>query len=212
VAGIRGGMVTLVDRLLADLDRFGVPVRLGVTVDEVAPDRVRANGELLLGEVLIAAPGVAADRAPGRRITLVTLVVDQPELKEAPRGTGVLVELGAPRIGARALTHLTAKWPWLAERAGGLQALRLSYDGGPEQAGVGVARAVADAGTLLGMKLDHPLDADLVTWERAVPRTHAVDGMHYVGEAGSGTGLAAVIGQAEHEAERLLGNLPEDEG
>jgi len=45
-----------------------------------------------------------------------------------------------------------------------------------------------------------------------VPRTHAVDGMHYVGEAGSGTGLAAVIGQAEHEAERLLGDLPEDEG
>jgi len=51
-----------------------------------------------------------------------------------------------------------------------------------------------------------------VTWERAVPRTHAVDGMHYVGEAVSGTGLAAVIAQAESEAERLLGEAPEDEG
>ena len=212
VAGIRGGVVVIVDRLLADLERFGVPVRLGVTIDEVAPDRVRANGDLLRGDVLIAAPGVAAEHTPGRRITVVTLVVDQPELAVAPRGTGVLVELGAPNVGARALTHLTAKWPWLAERAGGLQALRLSYDGGVEDGAGDIARAAADASTLLGMPLAKPLDADAVTWERAVPRTHAVDGMHYVGEAGSGTGVAAVIGQAEHEAERLLGDLPEDEG
>lgn len=216
VAGIRGGMVTIIDRLLADLDRFGAPVRLGATIDEVAPDRVRVDGELLHGDVLVAAPGVAADRTPGRMITLVTLVVDQPELDAAPRGTGVLVELGAPGVRARALTHLTVKWPWLAERAGGLQALRLSYDGsaggGDEHGAVDVTRAVADASTLLGVSVREPLDADLVTWERAVPRTHAVDGMHYVGEAGSGTGLAAVIGQAESEAERLLGEPPEDEG
>ena len=208
VAGLRGGVVVLVDRLLADLERFGVPVRLGVSVDEVTPDSVRADGETLHGEVLVAAPGVAADRAPGRTISLVTLVVDQPELAAAPRGTGVLVELGAPGVHARALTHLTAKWPWLAERAGALQVLRLSYDGGVAE----VAPAVADAGTLLGIPLKDPIDADVLTWERAVPRTHAVDGMHYVGEAGSGTGLAAVIAQAESEAERLLGNAQEDEG
>ncbi len=208
VAGIRGGVVVLIDRLLADLKRFGVPLRLGVTVDEVAPGHVRIGDERLRGEVLIAAPGVAADRAPGRRISLVTLVLDQPDLAVAPRGSGVLVEFGAPGVGARALTHLTAKWPWLAERAGGLHALRLSYDGGTAD----VARAVADAGTLLGIPLKQPVDADVVTWERAVPRTHSVDGMHYVGEAGSGTGLAAVIAQAESEAERLLGSGPEDEG
>lgn len=219
VAGIRGGVAVLVDRLLADLERFGVAVRLGVTVDEVASDHVRVDGEVLHGDVLVAAPGVAAARTPGRRITVVTLVVDQPELTSAPRGTGVLVELGAPGVRARALTHLTVKWPWLAERAGGLQAIRLSYDGGaeggvdtPDDHGVDVAQAVADASTLLGLPLRDPLDADVVTWERAVPRTHAVDGMHYVGEAVSGTGLAAVIGQAESEAERLLGESPEDEG
>ncbi|MEO6114842.1 MAG: FAD-dependent oxidoreductase [Pseudolysinimonas sp.] len=208
VAGIRGGVVVLVDRLLADLTRFGVPVRLGAHIDGVTPDRVLVDGEVLLGTVLVAAPGVAADAAPGRQISLVTLVVDQPELAAAPRGTGVLVEFGAPGVSARALTHLTAKWPWLAESAGGLQALRLSYDGGTAD----VARAVADAGTLLGIPVKAPIDADIVTWERAVPRTHAVDGMRYVGEAGSGTGLAAVIAQAESEAERLLGGDPEDEG
>jgi len=212
VAGIRGGIVVLIDRLLADLERFGVPVRLGVTIDEVAPDGVRADGERLHGEVLVAAPGVAAERSPGRSITLVTLVVDQPELAIGPRGTGVLVELGAPGVVARALTHLTVKWPWLAERAGGLQALRLSYDSTTGDERADISRAVADAGTLLGIPLNDPVDTDAVTWERAVPRKHAVDGMHYVGEAGSGTGLAAVIGQAESEAERLLGIRPEGEG
>jgi oxygen-dependent protoporphyrinogen oxidase len=227
VAGIRGGVVTLVDRLLADLERFGVPVRLGVAIDEVAADRVRVGDEVLHGDVLIAAPDVGGERAPGRRISLVTLVVDQPDLAAGPRGTGVLVELGAPDVRARALTHLTVKWPWLAERSGGLQALRLSYDGGPDGGraggpaagasgsggdGVTVAQAVADAGALLGIPLRTPLDADVVTWERAVPQTHAVDGMHYVGEAVSGTGLAAVIAGAESEAERLLGDDPEDEG
>jgi oxygen-dependent protoporphyrinogen oxidase len=212
VAGIRGGVVVLIDRLLADLDRFGVTVRLGVTIDELAPDRVRIGDEQLRGEVLVAAPGVAAERSQGRRITLVTVVVDQPELDAAPRGTGVLVELGARGVGARALTHLTAKWPWLAERAGGLHALRLSYDGSTGDGPADVARAVADAGALLGIPIDHPVDADVVTWERAAPREHAVDGMHYVGEAGSGTGLAAVIAQAESEAERLLGDGSEDQG
>lgn len=212
VAGIRGGIVTIVDRLLADLERFGVPVRLEAAVEQVTPAGVRIGGETVHGEVLIAAPGVAAARTPGRRITLVTLVVDQPELASAPRGTGVLVELGAPGVQARALTHLTAKWSWLAERANGLHALRLSYDSSTGSDAADIARAVSDAGTLLGVPLREPVGADVVTWERAVPRTHAVDGMHYVGEAGSGTGLAAVIGQAESEAERLLGDLPEDEG
>jgi oxygen-dependent protoporphyrinogen oxidase len=208
VAGIRGGMVRLVDRLLADLERFGVPVRLGVVVDEVASDHVRVGGETLRGQVVIAAPGVAADRTQGPRITVVTLVVDQPELAAAPRGAGVLVDPRAADVGARSLSQLTATWPWLAERAAGLQVLRLLYDGDTGD----VARAVTDAATLLRIPLKHPLDADVVTWERAVPRTHAVDGMHYVGEAGSGTGLAVVIAQAESEAERLLGSDPEGEG
>lgn len=208
VSGIRGGMVRLVDSLLADLERFGVPVRLGVTVNEVAPDHVQFGKEVLHGQVLVAAPGVAADRAQGARVTLVTLVVDQPELSAAPRGAGVIVEPAAPHVGARSLSQLTATWPWIDDRAAGLTVLRLSYDGDTAH----VAGAVADAGTLLGMTVKAPLDADVVTWEQAVPRTHAVDGMHYVGEASSGIGLAAVIAQAESEAERLLGTDPEDEG
>jgi oxygen-dependent protoporphyrinogen oxidase len=201
VAGIRGGVFRIVDALLADLERFGVPVRLGVTVDGVTADALRVSGESISGRVVVAAPGVAAERAPGRTITVVTLIVDQPDLDAAPRGTGMLVAAAAPGVSARALTHLTVKWPWLAERTGGLHALRLSYDGEPSNT---VQQATLDAATLLGMPLGRVVDAASVTWERAVPRTHAVDGMHYVGEAGAGTGLAAVIAQAEAEADQVL--------
>lgn len=203
VAGIRGGIARLIDELMADLQRFGVDVRLGARASDIAPDGLALNGGRLSGRVLMAAPDPdATDRESGRRITLVTLVVEQPELDAGPRGTGVLVAEGAPGVDARALTHLTVKWPWLAERAGGLHALRLSYDGAePDGA---IARATADAAVLLGVPLARAVDAASVTWERAAPRAHAVDGMHYVGEAGAGTGLAAVIGQAEAEADVML--------
>ena len=212
VSGIRGGIVRLVDELVADLQRFGVEVRLNSAVSEVTPDGITVGGEHVTGEVLMAAAGVGepVSSASARRITLITLVVEQPELDAAPRGTGVLVAEGAPGVAARAMTHLTVKWPWLAERTGGMHALRLSYDA--DSAGsdgsAALERAPADAAALLGMPIGRVVDAASVTWERAAPRTHAVDGMHYVGEAGAGTGLAAVIGQAEAEAEALLGEEP----
>jgi oxygen-dependent protoporphyrinogen oxidase len=105
----------------------------------------------------------------------------------------VLVAAGAP-VTARALTHVSAKWGWVADAAGGREVLRLSYDGDPEDV---VALATRDAAALLAAKLPEADDAAVVTWERAAPRTHAVDGMHYVGEAVSGTGIAAVVAHAD---------------
>jgi oxygen-dependent protoporphyrinogen oxidase len=209
VAGIRGGIVRLVDELEADLERFGVEVRLNSPVSELTSAGLTVGRDRLAGQVLVAASGVGVEADPGRQLTLVTLVVDQTELDSAPRGTGVLVAEGAPGVEARALTHLTVKWPWLAERAGGLHALRLSYDGAPQDVALWAAR---DAATLLGMPIGRVVDTASVTWERAAPRRHSVDGIRYVGEAGAGTGLAAVIGQAEAEADELLRSRAEDEG
>ena len=209
VAGIRGGIVRLVDELEADLERFGVEVRLNSPVSELTSAGLTVGRDRLAGQVLVAAPGGGVEADPGRRLTLVTLVVDQTELDAAPRGTGVLVAEGAPGVEARALTHLTVKWPWLAERAGGLHALRLSYDGAPQDAAL---RAPRDAAALLGMPIGRVVDTATVTWERAAPRRHSVDGIRYVGEARAGTGLAAVIGQAEAEADELLRGSAEHEG
>jgi protoporphyrinogen/coproporphyrinogen III oxidase len=197
VGGIRGGMARLVDELAADLELFGADVRLGVPLDlrDVAPGR--AGG--VDGRVTVATAPPAED---DRRVTVVLLAVEQPALDAAPRGTGLLVAADAPGVRARALTHLTAKWEWMRERARGLHLLRLSYDGHDVPDAAETARR--DASTLLGVPLETVVDTVVVPWTRAAPRTHAVDGMHRIGEAESGTGLAAVIGAAEREAGRLL--------
>jgi oxygen-dependent protoporphyrinogen oxidase len=195
VGGIRGGMARLAEELTADLEHFGVDVRLGVRVADPAPDR--AGG--VRGRVTLAA---AAPSPADRQVALVTLALDRPELDRAPRGTGLLVAAGAPGVRARALTHLTAKWEWLRERAHGIHLLRLSYDGRPTDDLR--ATAARDAATLLGADLGRVLDSVVIGWTRAAPATHAVDGMRRIGEAESGTGLASVIARAEREAERLL--------
>jgi protoporphyrinogen/coproporphyrinogen III oxidase len=197
VGGIRGGMARLVDELTADLELFGVDIRRGVPLDLDAVSPERAAG--IDGRVTLATAPPADD---DRLVTVVLLAVDQPALDAAPRGTGLLVAADAPGVAARALTHLTAKWEWMRERAGGLHLLRLSYDGHdlPDPA----ATARRDAATLLGVPLETAVDTVVVPWRRAAPRTHAVDGMRRIGEAETGTGLAAVIGAAEREAGRLL--------
>ncbi|GMA95087.1 hypothetical protein GCM10025881_19110 [Pseudolysinimonas kribbensis] len=98
----------------------------------------------------------------------------------------------------------------MGEQAAGRHVLRLSYDGHgiPDLADV----ARRDAATLLGVTLDAPLDVAIVPWVRAAPATHAVDGMRRIGEAESGTGLAAVVAAAEREAGRLLDERAEEDG
>ena len=187
--------------LAAELDRFGAGVRLREPVAEADAEGVTTEaGERLEGTVVIAA-ALGEDR-PRTRVRLATIVLDAPELAEAPRGTGVLVAPEAPGIAARALTHLSAKWPWLAERTP-LQLLRLSYDADVE---VTAALAHRDAQALLGRSLPAPIEVAVVEWERAGRRAgdeHADDGMFRTGESESGTGLAAVIAHAEAVARQI---------
>ena len=155
----------------------------------------------------------------GAGVSLVTLVVDKPELDDAPRGTGMLVAPGAANVGAKAITHASAKWGWLGEEAGpGTHVLRLSYGRVSEatsrisDAADGELRhtAVLDAGRLLGVDLQ---DTDVLGWDvvryvGALPfattghRDRAeefrrdlapLDGIDVVGAWLSGTGLAAVV-------------------
>lgn len=191
VAGIRGGVHRLVTELVADLAVFGVDVRLG--------ERVTDLGSLDGTPVL----ATALQPAAGRPIVLITLVVDQPELDAAPRGTGLLVADGATGIRARALTHATAKWEWLAERSGGLHVLRLSYDAGQDAGLEEIARA--DAAALLGVALPHSsvVDSARVEWVRPAA-SPGPEGVSIVGETVAGSGLVGIVAQANAEAERLL--------
>ncbi|MGO2110759.1 MAG: hypothetical protein ACTH31_04025, partial [Pseudoclavibacter sp.] len=110
------------------------PVANGIVVDGLGPDD-EADPR-----------GVADSRGASERdadsrdadppinpAEVVALLVAAPELDAFPRGTGVLVGDPPGEVRAKALTHVTAKWAWLAERVpAGTHVLRLSY--GPERA------------------------------------------------------------------------------
>lgn len=185
VAGLRGGMFRLVDALADACRRSGVDIQTGVRVDELPP-----------GGVLAAAtPGVHV----GQAITVVTLVMRTPVLDGAPRGTGVLVARGGD-VGARALTHLTAKWEWIADAFDGAHAVRLSYDGVPADP---VSQALRDASTIFGATLPDPIDSTVRTWHRPAPEPRD-DGHPRTGEPVAGSGLAAVVAHAEATAAAIL--------
>jgi len=208
VAGLTGGMNTLVSALVSELRSRGVTLLAGTRADAVTREgngwRVRAvsgadareydagllvvalDGPAAVGLLESALPDLAALRpAPGPLVSLVSLVVDKPELDSRPRGTGILVAPQASGIQAKALTHATAKWDWLAEEAGpGTHVLRLSYgrahDGeaaasADDPAALGDAAlfdaALRDASTLLGVPLSREdvLDWDVVRWAGALP-------------------------------------------
>jgi len=211
-AGISGGLYRLVEELVADLERFGADIRLNTVVSDVTEGSVRAGGEILRGTVVVAAPGLVGETsAVSTPLLLATLVIDATELDTAPRGTGVLVARGTPGIQARSLGHRTAKWPWLAERAGGNHVVRLSYDESLQE--VGGEKALAeiarrDAMALLGIDLPSSavLDFAAVQWART-ERTRATpeptSAITLIGESAAGTGVTATISHALTEVSSL---------
>jgi len=163
----------------------------------------------------------------GADIWLVTLLLDAPALDAAPRGSGMLVAPGtAPGdVRAKALTHATAKWPWLARRVRdavgpGVHVVRLSYgrlgEPTPEPT---TQEAARDASALLGVDLTgHVRDSLHQRWDGALPpptpayRTavrqfedvvRAEPGLDVTGGWIAGTGLAAIVAHAGRTAERL---------
>ncbi|GGA68453.1 hypothetical protein GCM10011490_18640 [Pseudoclavibacter endophyticus] len=105
-----------------DVDGLGVPTG----------DRVGTADQATAGAPI--GDGGAESLRAGEPITpaeVVAVAVEAPELDAFPRGTGVLVGDPPGEVSAKALTHVTAKWDWLAERVpAGMHVLRLSYGSG----------------------------------------------------------------------------------
>ena len=252
VAGLEGGMHTLVDALVADLRRRGVNLVAGMAVTAVnrTPDawRVDTSGAPFTGDLLVmAVDGPAAvglleaavpaingkQPAAGPDVKLVTLVLDQPDLDRRPRGTGILVAPQTPGIEAKALTHATGKWDWLAAAAGaGRHVLRLSYGrvdgasaqpGGPDSDDELFAAALRDASALLGVPITAGdiRDWDVVRWRGSLPfaavghraraatirqACTAAGGLAVVGGWVAGNGLAAVVADTREQIGQLTGS------
>jgi oxygen-dependent protoporphyrinogen oxidase len=242
VSGIDGGIFRLAETLEAKLRALGVTLRTGTRVATLEAGRIVLDGgEVIEADRVVLAcrppagtvaepveapsPGQTDPRADGTGILLATLVVHAPQLDAAPRGTGLLVAAGAEGIRAKALTHSTAKWPWLAARVGpGTHVLRLSYAAGAATAGPELApeelreQARTDAERLLGVPIPATdiLGFARVEWSRPARAATGADvvgdggipdGVTVIGEAVAGTGLAAVIAQARLESGNLLTDL-----
>jgi oxygen-dependent protoporphyrinogen oxidase len=231
--GIVGGVGRLVEALADAIRGLGVDVRLGtpalgvhpapfgglITVttlrEDIKAERVvlAAEGAVALDLLADAAPELAAmPRPAGADTRAVLLRIDDRRLDAAPRGTGVLRAADRLGIRATAITHLTAKWPWLGERAGGGHHLvRLAYRGA---GAVPDATALADAGALLGLDGLHVAARSDAVWTDTAPslapETLAVRaalgtttlpaGLVVSGSWVAGTGLASVVASAERAA------------
>nr|WP_274636306.1 protoporphyrinogen oxidase [Microbacterium bovistercoris] len=248
--GLRGGMHTLIEALADDVLARGGGILTGTTADALARAddgtwviHLAGDSTMTADVVVVATPDASALRlltsiAPAladldwpapTRVELATLVLDAPELDAAPRGTGLLVAEDAhDRVAAKALTHATAKWAWLAEAAGaGRHVVRLSYGragaGNPaEDLDDAALRTLAlrDATALLGTPLrdEQVVGFGRAAWANAVPlaargqadRIRAVreavaaaPGLEATGAWLAGTGLASVIPDARAAASRI---------
>ncbi|WP_283255707.1 protoporphyrinogen/coproporphyrinogen oxidase [Gulosibacter sp. ACHW.36C] len=222
VRSVRGGMHRFVAALVADCERLGVAFEYGA--------RLRHLDELPEHDSAIVTvppsddfPYLGGARAgEGVLSEVVALLLDAPALDAHPRGTGLLVApsaSGADPVRAKALTHVTAKWPWLDEATGaGRHIVRLSYanpaDASPQQ-------ALADASALLGTPLDAEqlVDQARQLWHMPPPparlgaaqtRAKLQDAVadlppniRCIGTWIAGTGLASVVPQANQVAQEL---------
>lgn len=181
----------------------------------------------LVGPLAGHAADPLPDPQPGADIRLMTLLLRAPELDDAPRGSGMLIapphrdsgRAAAPlAVQAKAMTHSTAKWPWLREKVRealgpGHHVVRLSYGRFGVTAEPDLDTVVADASSLFGADLSGRVLGSLATrWNGSLPpptpayrrdvaafgaRVADVPGLGVTGAWIAGTGLAAIVGHAQ---------------
>ncbi|WP_440709169.1 protoporphyrinogen/coproporphyrinogen oxidase [Herbiconiux sp. YIM B11900] len=203
--------------------------RTGVAARAVLVATGFRGGLRLLGEIAPEVLPPAGEWPEPASITLATIVVDEPRLDAHPRGTGVLVGEDTPGVAAKALTHSSAKWRWLADALPAHRhVLRLSYGrghaAGPE---VTLAGALDDASTLLGVPLAEASVAGFAVTEwtdslafatvghkarvrRLLAGVDEVPGLDVTGAWVAGTGLAATVEQARAVASGVAAELRGD--
>ncbi len=216
VRSLSGGLHRLVDAVAADAVANGAHIRTGEPVSALTPTSdgwavTTASQRIDAERVVLAIPPHRVDEligrahtfagpvpGPARYVAIASLVLDAPELDAAPRGTGVLAQPGLTR--AKALTHASTKWDWLAQALpAGRHVVRLSYTlshAGEEVEGF----AVSDASALLGVELDPAsvVAQSIHVWLDAAPSTAPSGlpyGLHVMGAGAGLTGLAAITHQ-----------------
>lgn len=147
----------------------------------------------------------------------------QPTAVE-PSNQGSPTQAGAVEspVGAKALSHLNVKWPWIAQALAPHQhLLRLSYGRlGQSEPQVSLEQALADVRVLTGVTI-HPEQVSehkLVRWNGTLPplppsyreriaasmsQVENIEGLAVTGAWVGGTGVNAVVAHARTNARRL---------
>ncbi len=191
----------------------------------------------------------------GAPIARYSLLVDSPELDAAPVGQGLLVAPASPAscadtqpgavepsnqgsptqpgavespVGAKALSHLNVKWPWIAHALAPHQhLLRLSYGRlGQSEPQVSLEQALADVRVLTGVTIrpEQVSEHKLVRWNGTLPplppsyreriaafmsQAENIEGLAVTGAWVGGTGVNAVVAHARTNARRLQRSAPQ---
>ena len=219
IAGLSGGMTTLVRALERDVLDLGVNLSAKTHIRELTrassgwivnrdeqilrvDDLVFAVDAPTASRMLVSEPELSDSlaRIAVGDVAVVAVVLDVPALDEDPVGSGLLIAPHHPTVVAKALTHVTAKWDWVREAYGpGRHLVRLSYgrDGEVEESVEDLRNiARADASVIFGIQDPEVLDFCVTRWDRSLvfPRSGHRAAVSDVRSAVAATPRLAVIG------------------
>ncbi len=213
--------------LPASATELTVPVGAPIARFTLVARAPELSGEPV-GSGLLVAPADPADPADPAEPAAVAASAGTVAPDGAEPGGGSASVVACP-VRAKALSHLSAKWPWVGAELRALHgpdvhALRLSYGRpGQPRPQVDLQVALDDVAALTGVRIEPEavIDHMLVRWDGTLPpvtpayrerttrleeQLAPVSGLEVTGAWVAGTGIAAVVGHARTAAGRLVGS------
>ena len=218
--------------LPASATELTVPVGAPIARFTLVARAPELSGEPVGSGLLVAPTGVAEPAGRGEPVAAASSSADAGASDLASDGTvpgGGSASPTACPVRAKALSHLSAKWPWVGAELRALHgpdvhALRLSYGRpGQPRPQVDLQVALDDVAALTGVRIEPEavIDHLLVRWDGTLPpvtpayreRTRRLEeqlapvtGLEVTGAWVAGTGIAAVVEHARDAVGRLMGS------
>ena len=221
--------------LPASATELTVPVGAPIARFTLVARAPELSGEPVGSGLLVAPTGVAEPgelAGPAEPAAAASSSADAGASDLASDGTvpgGGSASPTACPVRAKALSHLSAKWPWVGAELRALHgpdvhALRLSYGRpGQPRPQVDLQVALDDVAALTGVRIEPEavIDHMLVRWDGTLPpvtpayrerttrleeQLAPVSGLEVTGAWVAGTGIAAVVEHARAAAGRLMGS------
>ena len=206
----------------------GAPIaRYSLLVDSPELDAAPVGQGLLVAP---ASPASCADTPPEPDQSTPDTQADSEPCADTQPGAVEPSNQGSPTqpgavenpVGAKALSHLNVKWPWIAQALAPHQhLLRLSYGRlGQSEPQVSLEQALADVQVLTGVTIrpEQVSEHKLVRWNGTLPplppsyrariaafmsQVENIEGLAVTGAWVGGTGVNAVVAHARTNARRL---------